>query len=54
MISPDLLNLLICPACGSALRDAGDHLECADCRNKYPVQDGIPDLLIPEKSKGRK
>lgn len=50
MISQELLNILICPACGAALLDRDGRLECTDCRKKYPVQDGIPDLLVPDKN----
>ena len=54
-ISPDLLELLRCPACVSQGDDAG-HLSivketwlvCADCNRKYPIRGDIPVMLIAE------
>ncbi|MES3033149.1 MAG: Trm112 family protein [Gemmatimonadota bacterium] len=50
-IAPELLAILRCPKCKGALRspDAAQlSLECAACRLRYPVRDGIPILLIDE------
>lgn len=46
MVSPDLLNILICPACGSAVREKDGAVECAACRKRYPIEDGIPVMLV--------
>ncbi len=54
-ISPELLELLRCPACVSEGEDAG-HLElvkdvwlvCQDCGRKYPIRNDIPVMLIEE------
>jgi len=54
MISEDLLQILACPACHAALSLVGDHwLVCQneDCRRKYPIEDGIPVLLVHEGDK---
>ena len=46
-LSQELLQLLACPRCRGALAQAGDaFLVCAACALKYPVQDGIPVLLV--------
>lgn len=50
-VSNDLLEILVCPACGSAIRPKGDELECTSCRRVFPVKEGIPSLM-PEASKG--
>ena len=52
MISKDLLDILICPACGegAAVRpDESDRtLVCNRCGRRYPVRDGIPVMLVDE------
>ena len=53
MISQDLLDILVCPACKKPLdhlveNDGGESLKCAACRRVYPVRDNIPILLIDE------
>ena len=51
-ISPSLLEILCCPAdsggraCHGHLRDLGDSLLCTACGLVYPIEDGIPVLLI--------
>ena len=59
-ISPDLLDLLRCPACIQEDNDAG-HLElvkevwlvCQTCGRKYPIRDDIPVMLIEEGDRWR-
>lgn len=48
MIPQDLLDILVCPACKKALvlHENPPSLKCAECRRVYPIQDGIPILLI--------
>jgi len=48
MIPQDLLDILVCPACKKelTLRENPPSLKCAACRRVYPIQDGIPILLI--------
>jgi SAM-dependent methyltransferase/uncharacterized protein YbaR (Trm112 family) len=48
-----LSDLILCPACGSTLRDKGDAFECTECRRVCAVTDGIPDLLVDD-PRGRK
>ncbi|HVA57552.1 MAG: Trm112 family protein [Gemmatimonadaceae bacterium] len=49
-LSPQLLQILVCPKCKSALeyRPEDQELVCAACRLKYPVRDDIPIMLIDE------
>ena len=54
MINPELLNILICPVCGSALREKDNALECTACKNRYPIEDGIPVLLVDRAEKPSK
>lgn len=46
----DLLDILACPKCKSALTYEQEQrrLVCASCQVYYPVRDGIPILLIEE------
>ncbi len=53
-IDAELLDILVCPKCkgGLAVRNRGDgteeFLDCFECRLAYPVEDGIPVMLIDE------
>lgn len=52
-IDPELLEILVCPACRSGLlppTEAG--LECRACHRVYPVRDGIPVMLVEEAAGG--
>jgi uncharacterized protein len=49
MISPDLLEILVCPVCRKPLVLRGDEaLKCNDCKRVYPIRNGIPILLEHE------
>lgn len=50
MIPPDLLQILVCPACKQALdyRQNPETLKCTQCHRVYAVKDDIPDMLIDE------
>jgi len=52
-MNQELLNILVCPACGSALRDQEKSLQCTECKNVYPVEDGIPVLLADRAQKAK-
>jgi len=48
---PDgLLEIMQCPACAGALREVEEppSLLCADCGLRYPIEDGIPVMLIDQ------
>jgi uncharacterized protein len=49
----DLLEILVCPACKGdlALQARGDEheaLDCAACGLRYPIEEGIPVMLVEE------
>lgn len=50
MLSKDLLDILICPACKQALeyRQNPETLKCIHCHRVYRVEDDIPIMLIDE------
>lgn len=55
-ISPELLAIIVCPACKGELTltpaqggaGADTELVCGGCGLAYPVRDGIPVLLVDE------
>lgn len=47
-ISPEVLEILVCPLTRSKLRQEGDHLVAEVGGLRYPVREGIPVLLIGE------
>lgn len=50
MLSEKLLEILACPKCKGDLeyKPEADVLICHECRLKYKVKDGIPDMLIED------
>lgn len=50
MLSPELLEILVCPACKGDLRYERDEerLVCPACRLIYAIKDDIPIMLIDE------
>lgn len=50
MISQELLDILVCPACKKpvAPKPDGKGLKCPECRRVYPIQDDIPIMLVDE------
>jgi uncharacterized protein YbaR (Trm112 family) len=51
-LSPQLLEVLVCPRCRGALeyRETESSLLCHRCSLRYPVRDDIPVMLIDEAS----
>jgi uncharacterized protein YbaR (Trm112 family) len=49
-LAPELLEILVCPKCKGDLeyRPQSESLVCHACRLVYPVEDGIPIMLIDE------
>jgi uncharacterized protein YbaR (Trm112 family) len=53
-ISPELLEILVCPQCKGDLehrQGAREELVCQRCRLIYAVEDDIPIMLIDEASR---
>ncbi|HIM58196.1 MAG TPA: Trm112 family protein [Gammaproteobacteria bacterium] len=51
MIDKALLKLLVCPKSKAPLKQVGDELVCEVSGLAYPINDGIPVLLIEEARK---
>lgn len=52
-VDPELLEILVCPACRVKVRPVkdGTALKCDRCRRVYRVtEDGIPEMLVDEAS----
>jgi len=49
-LAPELLAVLVCPKCKGDLehRLSPEVLVCHACRLVYPVEDGIPIMLVDE------
>ena len=52
-ISNELLEILACPADKQKVELQDDFLICRACGSKYPIEDGIPIMLIEEGDKHR-
>lgn len=54
MFRKELLDVLACPVCKTALAMKGDTaLRCNTCQRVYPIRDGIPILLEQESTKDK-
>ena len=50
VISPDLLEILACPACDSRPKVTldKDRIVCTVCGRRYPIRDGTPVMLVED------
>ncbi len=47
-ISDELLEILACPVCKTAVRLEEQRLVCTSCGRRYRIEDGIPIMLVDE------
>ena len=47
-LSPVLVELLVCPIDKRDLRLDGQQLICTECGRSYPIEDGIPNMLVDD------
>lgn len=47
-ISPELLAILVCPLDHAKVELSGESLVCTLCGRTYPIEDGIPNMLVEE------
>ena len=53
MLDPELLQILACPSDDHApLREDGAELVCTWCASRFPVEDGVPVLLMDDATPG--
>lgn len=50
-LPPELLEIIVCPACHGRLTAGEATLTCQACGLVYPIRDGIPVLLVDEATK---
>lgn len=48
VIDPALLALLVCPVDKQPVALSGETLVCATCGRRYPIVDGIPNMLVDD------
>lgn len=50
VISEQLLEILVCPACRAKveLKPDGSGLKCVECKRVFPIREGIPAMLVDE------
>lgn len=46
VLNPRLLEVLVCPIDKQPVRVEGTSLVCTVCRRVYPIEDGIPNMLV--------
>jgi uncharacterized protein len=51
MINKQLLEILVCPACQGDVELRDERIVCRQCRRRYPIQEGIPIMIIDEAEK---
>ena len=51
MIDKGLLIMLVCPKSKAPLKQVGEELICEASQLSYPIEDGIPVLLVEEARK---
>jgi len=47
-VPPELMAILQCPVCRSPLEESDQGIVCTGCGRIYPVQDGIPHMIVDE------
>jgi uncharacterized protein YbaR (Trm112 family) len=47
-ISPDLLAILVCPIDKAKVELDGNSLVCTACGRRYPIENGIPNMLAED------
>ncbi len=47
-LSPELLEILVCPLCKESVSPTPGGLKCPRCKRVYPVRDDIPIMLVDE------
>ncbi len=48
IIPRELLDILVCPLGKAPLRLEGETLVCTKCGLVYPIEEGIPSMLVDE------
>lgn len=52
VLNPELLEILVCPICKQKIELKDEELVCANCGRRYPIINGIPNLIPWEAKTG--
>lgn len=48
-VTKNLLSILACPKCKSAVKEVGMFIVCENCKLAYPILDeDVPDMLVED------
>lgn len=47
-VNPEVLALLVCPVDKAELELKGTELICTSCGRHYPIENGIPNMLVED------
>ncbi len=47
-VNPEVLALLVCPVDKAELELKGNELVCTACSRHFPIENGIPNMLVEE------
>ena len=47
-IRRELIEILACPVCKAPVRLDDETLVCESCGRRYPIEDGIPIMLVDD------
>ena len=50
-VDPELLEILACPHCRGAVREAEGSIHCDECGRVYPIR-SVPVMLVEESTHG--
>jgi uncharacterized protein len=50
-VDPELMEILACPHCRGAVREADSALRCEECGRSYPIR-SVPVMLVEESTPG--
>lgn len=54
MIAKELMEILACPSCKGPVKEDGGKIVCQKCGLVYPIQEGVPVMLIDQAMKPEK
>lgn len=54
LIDPTLAEVLVCTVDKSDLVEdtVAEHLECTECGRRYPIRDGVPNMVVDQAEGG--
>lgn len=50
VIAPELLALLVCPVDHAQLNLVGETLVCTSCARVFPIEQGVPNMIVSDEA----